>query len=117
MTSWEVKFYNPESLQECDNINKLILKQAEEVQAESSRIRNDQISRISTRREKSFDKSRDKSLHKEKSSKNFNPNAHQTNQPTLTKNKTVANFRKDDLKTSMTKQKSNLNLHADSSSK
>jgi hypothetical protein len=108
-----------ESLKECDNLNNLMIRQAEEAQAESSKIRNEQHSKISTstlKREKSVDKSRDKSLNKDKSSRNINTNGIQTNPPALTKNKTQTNFKKDDLKSSMTKQKSNANLQTENSS-
>ncbi len=100
-------------------MNNLIIQQAEEAQAESSKIRNEQHSKISTsnlKREKSVDKSRDKSLNKDKSSRNINTNGFQTNPPALTKNKTQTNLKKDDLKSSMTKQKSNVNLHTENSS-
>jgi hypothetical protein len=100
-------------------LNNLIIRQAEEAQAESSKIRNEnsKISTSTLKREKSVDKSRDKSLNKDKSSRNINANGFHTNGPTLTKNKTQTNLKKDEMKRTMSKQKSNLNLNTDSSSK
>lgn len=103
-----------ETLQECDTISKTINRHIEEVHAETSRIKNvENNNKISTPTLKR-DKSLDKSLHKDKSSRNINTSGYSTNS-TLPKTKTLTNL-KNEIK-GMTKNKSNLNLNTDSSSK
>jgi hypothetical protein len=111
-----------ETLRDCENLSKELEKMAEniEIPATPKKI-NESMSRMtstltSNRRDKSV--GRDKSMIRDKSMGRSFVKTDDKFDKTLTKTKTLANFKKtDDLKQSMSKTKSSLNLNKNDSSK